>query len=301
MKTLLIFILGITLSLSAFAAPLPYELNVVDPDNLLGTDRELVLANLDAAMEDWGKWITGKAPLRIEMVVSNDTATGRFGGSTTAMKFDKNVDDGFKLFEPSSVYRLRTGKIVPGSTSDVRILVNVDFMKRAYFMDPEPKLRTKPVPVGKVDLVTVFAHELGHGFGINGLINFSTGLPRESKGVSAYDRFILDTSSLGESNVYFNGPLAKQANDGKAVPIFFVTGQPNQNVVHNEKTYFCMRGESQNFAHYGHFDSASPESDITFFGLMAGSWVSKDPKTGIRTFVGALDAAILGDIGVPLL
>ncbi|MES2529385.1 MAG: hypothetical protein V4598_20015 [Bdellovibrionota bacterium] len=300
MKTIRFLILGLLLNLSAFAGSLPYELTVKDPDNLLGAERELVLANLDAAVDDWGKWITGKAPLRIEMRVTNDTASGRFGGSTTTLKFDKDVD-GYKLFEPSSVYRLRTGKIVPGSTSDVLILVNVDFMKRTYWMDPEPKLRTKPVPVGKVDLVTVFAHELGHGLGMNALLNFSTGLPRESKGVTAYDRFILDTAALGDSNVYFSGPMAKKAYEGKSVPIFFVTGSQQENIVHNEKTYLCMRDESQNLAHYGHFNSASPENDLTFFGLMAGAWVAKDPKFGIRTFVGRLDAAILGDIGVPLL
>ena len=300
MKTLFLITLGLFLNLSAFAAALPYELTVTDPANLLGSDRELVLQNFDAAMEDWGKWISSKGAIRVEMIVTNSTGSGRFGGTATTMKFDKKIDSTFKLFEPSSIYKMRTGKSVKDSTSDVLVYVNVDFMKRAYWIDPEPKLRTKPVPVGKVDLVTVFAHELGHGFGINALLDFSTGLPRESGGITAYDQFILATAALGENNIFFNGPLAKKANEGKSVPIFFVNGTQHENVVHNGKTYMCLRGESQNLAHYGHFDSANPESDLTFFGLMAGAWVAKDDKAGIRTFVGRLDAAILGDLGVPL-
>lgn len=303
-KTSILFPLMTLVAFGAFArtSTLPYELIIHDPENHLGSDREGVIANIDAAMDDWGKWIKSKGTIRIRVEVTNDTAasSGRFGGTSSTNRFVEEWKE-FKAFEDSSIYKMRTGKEVKNSSSEVTLYLNPTYMREAYWIDPKPELRTTPVPQGKVDLVTVFAHELGHGFGINGFLKNSDGAPRESMALSPFDKFIVETSMLGENNVHFKGPLTKKANDGKDLPIFFVTSDRNETVVHKAETYMCGKTMSQNLYHYGHFDTSSATTDKVFFGLMAGAWIVRDKKHGQRTFVSRLDAAILGDLGIPLL
>lgn len=291
-------------SFSAYSrtSTLPYELVINDPADLLGTDRDGVISNIDAAMDDWGKWITSKGTIRIHVEVTNDTSasSGRFGGTSTTNRFDTDWN-GYKLFEDASIYKMRTGKEVKNSRSEITVYVNPTFMRQAYWIDPKPQERTTPVPLGKVDLVTVFAHEIGHGFGINGFLKVSDGSVRPSMALTPYDKFILDTSMLGENNVYFKGPLTRKANGDKDLPIFFVTADGQEVVEHNGHAYICNKTSSQNLFHYGHFETSSPSDDKVFFGLMSGSWLSKDKNQGQRTFVSAIDAAILGDLGIPLL
>lgn len=300
----ILFVILALLSAGAFArtATLPYDLVINDPANLLGKDREGVIANLDAAMDDWGKWITSKGTVRIHVEVTNDTSAsaGRFGGTSTTSRFEGKWNE-YKLFEDASIYKMRTGKEVKNSTSEITVYINPTFMRQAYWIDPKPETRTTPVPVGKVDLVTVLAHEIGHGFGINGYLNIKDGSVRASGAITMYDKFILETAALGENNVYFNGPLTKKANGGKDLPVFFVTGDSHEAVLHDNQTHICGKSWTQNFFHYGHFDNSSPTTDKVFFGLMAGSWLPKNKSQGQRTFVGEIDAAILGDLGIPLL
>lgn len=291
-------------SLSAFArtSTLPYELILNDSENHLGTDRDGVIANIDAAMDDWGKWIKSKGTIRIYVEVTNDTASsaGRFGGRATTNRHEGSWNE-YKLFEDAAIYTMRTGKYVKNSTSEITIYLNPTYMRSAYWIDPKPLERTTPVPLGKVDLVTVFAHEIGHGFGINGFLSRTNGEAKASMALSPYDKFIVETSKLGENNIFFSGPLTRKANGDKDLPVFFVIGDSQESVEHNGQTFLCNKTESQNLYHYGHFETSSPVDDKVFFGLMAGSWHSQDKKQGQRTFVGAIEAAILGDLGIPLL
>ena len=54
------------------------------------------------------------------------------------------------------------------------------------------------------------------------------------------------------------------------------------------------------FSHYGRFSHEEPESALSLHGLMAGAWLNPKEESGLRIRVGKIDAAILHDIGVPL-
>lgn len=159
--------------MSAKAAGLDYTIMIVDTYNRLGSDRPAVESNLRAALDEWGRYIYGLAPLDVEVQVVGRTASGRFSGrSECAVDVDYN---GQRVLEEGAPHKLRTGNDPNGAKPDVIIEVEAEFMRRSYWIDPEPRARTTPVPPGKIDLVTVFAHELGHGLGINGRRNLVTG------------------------------------------------------------------------------------------------------------------------------
>lgn len=304
LKSSVFFALATLFTFSVFARTptLPYELLIQDPENHLGADRAGVIANIDAAMDDWGKWIQSKGTIRIFINVTNDTAAteGRFGGRATTNRYDGEWN-GYKVHEDAAIYTMRTGKRIKNSDSEIIVNVNPTYMRKAYWIDPKPLERTTPVPAGKIDLVTVFAHEIGHGFGMNGFLNRTDGSVNAQLSLSPFDKFIIQSSMRGENNVYFTGPLTKKANGNKDLPIFFVLTDAQETVEHNGETILCNKTRSQNFYHYGHFETSSPVDDNVFYGLMAGSWIPKNKKEGQRTFVSALDAAILGDLGIPLL
>jgi len=286
-------------STTTTASGIPYDLTVNDPSNLLGTDRTLVLANFEAAINDWSGWIQSKGTLRIRMDVTGTTANGRFGGISGGSKY-LAASSGHNIFEFSATYKMRTGLDADANVPDVIISVNAPFMRQYYWIDPSPSSRTLAVPAGKVDLVTVFAHELGHAFGMAGWLDLNSGAVPSNNGISQYDNLIYATSTLGEGKILFSGSKAS-AIYGKKVPVFFASqDNTSEQVIHNNATYLCNRSHTQNLFHYGYFMSSVPEYDSTFFGLMAGVWVNRSAVQGIRIRVGALDAAIMGDLGIPM-
>jgi hypothetical protein len=276
--------------------PLTYNLNVSDPNNLLGTSRAGVLANFDAAIQDWGRYINSPNRLNIQMRVTGTTASGRFGGSTSTSRYI-GTWNGFNIFEDASIAKLKSN--ISLATYDIYIDVNVPFMKQYYWIDPSPSTRTTPVPVGKTDLVTVFAHELGHAFGMNGWINRSTGATPSNLGISVYDKFISATSRYGEGGVKFAGPKSKIVY-GAPVPVFFTSYDHSEYVSHNGSSFNCSKAMSQNNYHLGHFSNSFPESDKSFFSLMAGAWPWRSSSQGLRIRVTQMDAAVLYDLGIPM-
>lgn len=276
--------------------PLNYKLTISDPGNLLGTSRAGVIANFDAAIKDWGRFINSPYTLNIQMRVTGTTASGRFGGSSSTSRFI-GTWNGYNIFEDASIAKLKSG--VSLSTYDIYIDVNVPFMNKAYWIDPSPTTRTRAVPVGKTDLVTAFAHELGHAFGMNGWIDRTHGTTPANLGISVYDKFISASSRLGEGQIKFVGSKAKKVY-GSGTPVFFTSYDHVENVNHNGSIYGCMKTTSQNMYHLGYFNNSYPEKDSTFFSLMAGVWVWRSSTQGLRIKVGQMDAAVLYDLGVPM-
>jgi hypothetical protein len=147
------------------------------------------------------------------------------------------------------------------------------------------------------DLVTVFAHELGHAFGFNGWTDRSLGAWPNLKYISLYDEFIQKNSMDGLPE--FIGKNASRIYGG-ALPIFLVHGTFTQKIIHGNHIFSCLISDTQNVSHYGRFDKFADENDLSFFGLMAGVWVNRERTNGLRIRVGRLDAAVLADLGVPV-
>lgn len=287
-------------SSAVLSAPLPRleaTVEVVDPQSLLGKDRSAVLANLDAALSDWARFIDTTARLNIRVEVTSHTGgAGRFTGRSIANRFH-HEEGGFRVAEEGATYKLRTGQAIKEGDPDLVMEIQPELMRASYWIDPHPDRRTDRVPPGKTDLVTVFAHELGHAFGINGWIDLTTGNLPANKYISQYDLLMLQGSTSGTPT--FVGPETVKVYGGP-LPITFFSGTRSATLKHGGRTYTASMSDSQNFRHYGRFAPDSKESDPSFFGLMAGVWVNPKPNQGTRIRVGALDAAILGDLGVPL-
>lgn len=91
------------------------------------------------------------------------------------------------------------------------------------------------VPSGQYDFTTVVLHELGHGLGFFGRIGYRDGIGYLPDYPSAFDRFACNgdtpllsypgnTVALGSAltggNLFFDGPHARAANLGIAVPLY---------------------------------------------------------------------------------
>src|SRR5262249_30820803 len=102
----------------------------------------------------------------------------------------------------------------------ILLTINPDYFRKENFIDPRPLAQTAPIPDGQIDLVTVLAHELGHGFGIAGWLNRSTGAPPADGGLSLYDNLI---SRANPSAPVFTGAATTHLYGG-ALPIYFFPG-----------------------------------------------------------------------------
>jgi hypothetical protein len=270
-------------------AAIRYEAILVDPANEIGDDRELLLANFDAAVADWGRFIAARGVLKVELRVTM-THSGRFGGSSALF-----APRGRHTFEGSGMYKLRTGRSLDRRKPDIVIEIEPNFMRANYWMDPRPSLRVDEVPPGKIDLVTVLAHELGHGMGFEGFRSLQTGEPPADGGLSLFDRFV-DLKGAPT----FRGSKTVAAY-GRPLPLTFFASHHRVQLEHKGHTYRANASPSQNIYHYGRFWPDQPdEPESSFRGLMAGVWVRPPDGRGLRIRVGPLDAAILGDLGLPL-
>ena len=276
---------------------IPYRVTVVDPNNALGEQKDLILANLDAAILDWSRYVSSRGELWIEIKVTETTSTGRFTGGSTSVKFLKE-QNGYRIFEHSGTYKMRTGHAVDPNKPDIQIEIQPEFMRAQYWIDPLPSTRMTPVGAAKVDLVTVFAHELGHGMGIEGWLNTQTGAFPADKIISVYDSYI----AIGADRLpVFTGPITVATNVVPAAVAFFSTPASGIAMNFENKTFLVTQNPQQNIYHLGRFMTTAPDTDLSFFSLMAASWQGKKSfgVNGRRIIVSPLDAAVLEDIGVP--
>lgn len=274
---------------------LNYSVKIIDPEKLLTpSEHSLLLANLDAAIKDWERYIYGKAPLRIELRIASKTTGGRFDAASRTYVFLRKENE-LNVYEELAAYKLRTGLDPDPKLCDLYININLPFMRQHYWLDPKPNERTIPVPKDKTDVVTALAHELGHTFGINGILNRNTGKIESHKNVSNFDLLIAHADSGFPA---FNGMMTKKQY-GESLPLtFFIKDSFGHKFNIAGIDYYTSFTRSQNLYHIGRYASEK-ESLKTLQSLMSGAWLYHN-KEGLRIRVSEVDAAILGDLGIPL-
>jgi hypothetical protein len=144
---LCLLLLGLGYSFVSTAdAGLSYGVTVIDPENALGADRTAVLADFDAAVADWRRYIQSSAYLEILIDVTTHTGgAGRFSGRSFANVFH-HMEQGLSVSEEGATYKLRTGKSAKPGEPDLVIQVQPELMHQSYWIDPRPEQRTDPVP-----------------------------------------------------------------------------------------------------------------------------------------------------------
>jgi hypothetical protein len=190
-----------------------YGIDVSDPKQLL-TSEELngLESNLRAALDFWGQIIRGAGTVDVHVSVGDTTSSGRFQSGCNSMIARETVR-GQTIGECGPVYELRTGRDPNGASPDVTIEVIPDSLRANYWIDPSPQKRMTPVPSDKGDLVSLLAHEVGHGLGFGGFIDSKTLAFPSNKYISRFDSFV---DVAGRTPMFF-GPNAVAANGGHPV------------------------------------------------------------------------------------
>ncbi|MGA9868933.1 MAG: Hint domain-containing protein, partial [Acetobacteraceae bacterium] len=205
-----------------------YSITLTDPTDLGGAADPLMVTDLGAALSDWSKYLTGLGTLAVNLIVDN-TAVGRADGGSTAVVDDGTSPGGASLEEPSAMYELLTGEHAPGTTvggvtSDITINVDPVYIAQ-LFLNPDPG-NGAPVPDNEIDAVSVFRHELDHGFGMTGYYNQDGTLPYGGAYLSLYDQFIQINH---DGTADFTGPTAEAVYGG---PVPLTTDSTTQNYYH---------------------------------------------------------------------
>jgi Domain of unknown function (DUF4214) len=240
-----------------------YSVILSDPNNLAASADSLLVADLDAALSDWSKYIAGIGTLVVQLNVLS-TSTGRADGGSTSAVSTHTTLNGKQLLELSSVYELTTGQHAPGAASDITINVDPAFLS-TLFLNPNPG--DNAISPTKVDAVAVFRHELAHGFGMQGYYAGDGSLLDNGTFETAFDAYI----QIGPDGLAsFTGPAAEAVYGG---PVPLTTDTTTEN--------------------YYHF--ANSISDPLGQDLMNGQAFNR----GTLYPISDMDLAVLQDIGVP--
>lgn len=238
------------------------RIRFVDPGSHLGNRRDLLIANLKAAVEAWNQIIPFSAPLDFEVKI--DSQALRFSAAShTSHWIQKHGDR--DVFEEGAAYKLRTGKSADPGAVDINISVNPDYLDNEIWLSTEPKNLNLQISPHRIDLISVMKHELAHAIGFHSFRDIHSGLLPQTY-MSLLDRW----TAVNDGKYFFIGPEAQKVYGGP-VPITSTI-------------------ESQNFSHYG--NPGDPKSLLN--GLMNGVVFHYQHRYDI----GPLDLAILRDLGL---
>ena len=189
------------------------------------------------------------------------------------------------MWEPGPLSRVLTGSN-PGLVWGYDILLGFDasFVENNYWFDPQPDLRSDPVPANKGDFMSVVMHEFGHGFGMTGYRDFSTGQ------IPGVDAMLFDDRS------YFGGNGNPIGTDGSRNPMFF-RGNYAASLYGSDLHLTNKPPGNPNYAqNYFHLSSCSSPADGLGSTLMNGGVLPNGTRMEITPF----DAAVFADLGYPL-
>ena len=276
---------------SPSASALTFQFNYVDSPTGTFASRgwlnpqSLFQRNIRAAADRWAGQINSPATLVVR--VDTTSYAARAGGAFSFGRFLHNNAAGKQVWETGPLTRILTGDN-PGEDFyhyDIVLGFDASFVENNYWFDPNPTLRSAPVPANRGDFVSVVMHEMGHAFGMAGNRDFSTGQFLGAV-VSQFDD---QTEYIGDGNPFdlqgapnpmrFTGALAAGVY-GDDVPLTHKPiGHPNY---------------GQNFYHLSACDSEAP--DGLEGSLMNGCVL----PNGSRLTITPVETAVYADLGYPL-
>jgi len=259
-----------------------FTISVDNTASITGAQETAILNDLSAAALDWAQYVTGHAPLRIQLNITtgahgNELANGGFASSIDSGE----VINGETVVIPSSIYALTTGNYVPGSTADVIINLPLSAGELdsagGLFAAPDPATSGDPLPGNEYDLLSVFRHELAHGLGFGGLTQQNGSLGPDE---TLWDSYIQDTATNGTiTAANFVGPDAEAAYGA-----WLGTDTPTP-------VPLTLLNNGENFAHVAN-SSTDPLAQDLMSGLGIGAGQMRD--------ISSVDLAMLQDVGLPV-
>ncbi|MDR4520829.1 MAG: calcium-binding protein [Nitrosomonas sp.] len=194
-----------------------------------------------------------------------ETSTGRFGGTGTVHEF-LGTQDGLKTWEHTAITESRTG--IDVNPYSPEFIINIDpysnYLQNLWW-DPTPStLSPDEIPSNKTDAFSVVLHEILHGMGISGWLDWETGEHTTNR-QSIWDSHII----VENGQAYFSGDHVNQ-----------LLGEPVE----------VRLGGSQGAYHLG---SASSNQPLLKSSIMNSYYF----RLGERYLPTDLEFAILEDLG----
>lgn len=170
---------------------------------LTDTERADITSHVRAAGARWVDVIGMTAPSSIDVEIAISDIPTANGASVTTVYL--GTIDGRAAYEQGAAHELRTGEDPNGADPDALITIGLDYLRNELWFDPDPTLRTAPVPPDRTDAMSTMLHELGHALAYNGWADPFTGAPNPDYW-SIFDSWFVPGSSPT-----FNGPAAVAA------------------------------------------------------------------------------------------
>jgi hypothetical protein len=240
--------------------------------------------DIRAAANLWGARIASDKTIIVR--VDTHSFSARAGGTNSSGRFLYTNAAGKNVWEPGPLTRVLTGSN-PGQTFygyDILLGFDASFVENNYWFDPQPDLRSDPVPANKGDFMSVVTHELGHGFGMTGYRDFASGQ------ILGNDAMLFDDRS------YFGGNGNSIAPDGSRNPMFFRGNYASS--LYGGDLHLTNKppGDPNYGQNYFHLSSCSGSGDGLGSTLMNGCVLPNGTRMEITPF----DAAVFADLGYPL-
>lgn len=220
--------------------------------------------NLYTAFDHWIQFIDGGASVEVKLILADDLTSYMAARSRVSVPIYQSANTQYLLVGVAA--EILQQRDPNGAQHDAEIYLNRQRLSAGQiWFDPEPSLRTQPVPAGKVDGLSLFIHELGHVFCYSGrfdLASINQGMPPNR--LSTFDNFV----RMKNNKPFFIGNLSK-ALFGSAVPL-------------NTKKSV-----------YSHFDVPLDSPNIP---VMAEQSIRRQTRYSLTN----LDVAVLHDCGLTL-
>ncbi|MFO1186940.1 MAG: FG-GAP-like repeat-containing protein [Alphaproteobacteria bacterium] len=178
--------------------------NSPDYNALNDAERQTILDTLTAAAIWWTRYLAS-VNVTLDMSIYIDAAP--FGAGTLALGgpdlfLNGELDEGVPVWEPVTQTKVATGVDPNGADADLAIWLSPDATHENFYFAPLDVDGIYRVPIGMIDAMSVFLHEIGHGLGF---ISFSDSFvdPTFQTERTTYDKFIQTSSGVA-----FVGPTA---------------------------------------------------------------------------------------------
>lgn len=272
-----------------------------------GPQRATITQHVQAAGARWVRDLAISGPRSIEIEIALDPGINTANGGSLTTGFVGRIGER-DLFEQGVAFELRTGTDPNGATVDARFTFGTSYLANELWFDPNPVARSAAVPVDRTDAFSVILHEFGHAIAYNGFANLATGVPPPTF-FSPFDRWMIPGSP-----VLFDGPVSVAVwgsrpdltfnnlfHWGNAAP-----GKALQRPVQRQEVRWddgrpvpgdaCPGVESVDAPPSSDAPGAKGGAPSLIDELMNGVVFFR----GRRYDIGALDLALLEDVGLPL-
>ncbi|WP_430420920.1 calcium-binding protein [Phenylobacterium sp.] len=247
-----------------------YSVVLSDPTSSLTAEEVRgLIANARAAMDIFSRHIDGLGSIDIEIRI-DPSISGANATSPYVVRKGVNAA-GRDVVQLGATNELLTGSDGNGATADTIVTISPAYLRSFLWIDPDPTVRSTPIPGQRFDAVSFFLHEISHGFSFGGYKDWDSGMLSSGNTVTVYDELVV--TAPGKLTT-FNGPNAISVY-GAPVPL--------------------STGEGVLGQIYHHYGRTKDSSDLLNMGLMTGGNFAPG---GYRLFLDRIDLAIFRDTGI---